>query len=94
VGGRTVSVPGELLLHRQKARVEATTCFQQAIKVARRQKTKSLEMPVAMSLVHLWQPQGKRKAARELLVPIYGCFTEDFDTTDLKEAKALLAELA
>jgi hypothetical protein len=55
VGGRTVSVPGELLLHRQKARVEATTCFQQAIKVARRQKAELLELRVAMSLARFWQ---------------------------------------
>ena len=69
---------------------EAETCFQQALVLARRQGAKSLELRAAMSLSRLWQQQGKRAEARELLAPIYGWFTEGFDTADLKEAKALL----
>ena len=60
----------------------------------RRQEAKSLELRAAMSLAHLWQQQGKQAEAHELLAPIYGWFTEGFDTADLLEAKALLAELA
>jgi predicted ATPase len=63
---------------------------QQALAVARRQEAKSLELRAAMSLVRLWQQQGKRTAAHELLAPIYGWFTEGFDTADLHEAQALL----
>jgi predicted ATPase len=86
---------GELLLawsaenHR-----EAETCFQQALALARRQQAKSLELRAAMSLSRLWQQQGKRAEARELLAPVYGWFTEGFDTADLLEAKALLEELS
>jgi succinate dehydrogenase cytochrome b556 subunit len=61
---------------------------------AGRQEAKSLELRAAMSLARLWQQQYKRAAAYELLAPIYGWFTEGFDTADLKDAKALLAELA
>jgi predicted ATPase len=73
---------------------EAETCFQQALTVARRQQAKSLELRAAMSLARLWQHQGKRAAAHELLAPVYGWFTEGFDTADLREARALLDELA
>ena len=72
----------------------AETAFQQALLVARRQEAKSLELRAAMSLARLWQQQGKRDEARELLAPVYGWFTEGFDTADLQEAKALLEELA
>ena len=72
---------------------EAEACFQQALAVARHQQAKSWELRAAMSLSRLWQRQGKRAAARELLAPIYGWFTEGFDTADLQEAKALLEEL-
>jgi predicted ATPase len=72
---------------------EAEACFQRALGVARRQEAKSLELRAAMSLSLLWQQQGKREEARALLAPIYGWFTEGFDTTDLQEAKALLEEL-
>ena len=72
---------------------EAEACFQQALDVARRQEAKALELRAATSLARLWQHQGKRAAARELLTPIYGWFTEGFDTADLQEAKALLDEL-
>jgi predicted ATPase len=68
--------------------------LQCALDVARRQQAKSLELRAAMSLARLWQQQGKRDEARELLAPIYGWFTEGFDTADLQEAKTLLEELA
>jgi predicted ATPase len=68
--------------------------FERALAVAREQQAKSWELRVAMSLARLWRSQGKRKQARELLGPVYGWFTEGFDTRDLKEAKALLEELA
>ncbi len=61
--------------------------------VARRQEAKSLELRAAMSLARLWQQQGMRAAARDLLAPVYGWFTEGFDTADLQEAKALLEAL-
>jgi predicted ATPase len=72
---------------------EAEACFQQALEIARRQQAKSLELRAATSLSRLWQQQGKRAEARELLAPVYGWFTEGFDTADLQEAKALLDEL-
>ena len=73
---------------------EAESFFQSAIAIARRQQAKSLELRAAMSLARLWQRQGKRAEARELLAPVYGWFTEGFDTADLQEAYALLAALA
>jgi predicted ATPase len=88
---------GEFLLLQEGKRQtfeEVESCFQQARAVARRQQAKSLELRAAMSLARLWQQQGKRTEACELLAPIYGWFTEGFDTADLQEAKALLAELA
>jgi class 3 adenylate cyclase/predicted ATPase len=73
---------------------QAEACFHQALDVARQQQAKSWELRAAMSLARLWQQQGKRAEARELLAPVYGWFTEGFDTADLQEAKALLEELA
>jgi predicted ATPase len=72
---------------------EAEAWLQRALGVACRQEAKSLELRAAMSLARLWQEQGKRAEARELLAPIYDWFTEGFDTADLKEAKALLDTL-
>ncbi len=72
---------------------EAESCFQQALAIARQQQAKSLELRAATSLSRLWQQQGKRAEARELLTSIYGWFTEGFDTADLQEAKGLLAAL-
>jgi len=69
---------------------DAEVRMQQALAVARRQQAKSLELRAALSLARLWQQQGKRAEARELLAPLYGWFTEGFDTADLQEAKALL----
>jgi predicted ATPase len=65
-----------------------------AIKTAREQSARSLELRAATSLARLWRDQGKRDEARHLLAPVYGWFTEGFDTRDLKEAKALLDEVA
>jgi len=72
---------------------EAEACFQQALDLARSQHAKSLELRAAMSLSRLWQQQGKQAAAHALLAPVYGWFTEGFDTADLQEAGALLDEL-
>jgi predicted ATPase len=86
---------GELLLRRSvEHSAQAETCFRQALDIARRQEAKSLELRAAMSLARLWQHQGKRAEAHDLLAPVYGWFTEGFDTADLQDAKALLEELA
>jgi predicted ATPase len=86
---------GELLLHQAILdEKQAEGCFVQALDVARRQQAKSLELRTAMSLSRLWQRQGQRAEAYELLAPIYGWFTEGFDTADLQEAKTLLEALA
>jgi predicted ATPase len=85
---------GTLLL-RQAApdMAHAEACFQQALAVARRQQAKSWELRAATSLARLWQQQGKRQEAHDLLAPVYNWFTEGFDTADLQDAKALLHEL-
>ena len=86
---------GALLLARSaEQHAEAETCLRQALDIARQQQAKSLELRAAMSLSRLWQQQGKRDEARELLAPVYGWFTEGFDTADLQEARTLLEELA
>ena len=72
---------------------KAQEYFEHALAVARQQHAKSWELRAAMSLARLWRDQGKVQQARELLAPVYGWFTEGFDTRDLKEAKALLDEL-
>ena len=80
---------------RQAAKAQAAeACFQRALDVARHQQAKWWELRAAMSLARLWQCQGKRTEARELLAPVYGWFTEGFDTADLHEALALLDALA
>jgi len=88
---------GELLQHVisevQQEELTAEECFQRALAVARHQQAKSWELRAAISLARLWQRQGKRAEAHELLAPIYGWFTEGFDTADLQEAKALLEKL-
>jgi predicted ATPase len=84
----------EILLDKNgSAAEEAEGLFGQALEIARRQDAKLLELRAATSLARLWQRQGKRDAARDLLAPVYEVFTEGFDTRDLKEAKALLAAL-
>jgi predicted ATPase len=85
---------GELLLYHAVAQPgEAETYFQQVLEVARRQRAKSLELRAAMSLARLSQGQGKRAEAHQLLAEVYGWFTEEFDTADLQEVKALFDEL-
>jgi DNA-binding winged helix-turn-helix (wHTH) protein/predicted ATPase/type II secretory pathway predicted ATPase ExeA len=74
--------------------VEAAACFHRAIDMARQQQARSLELRAGVSLARLWQQQGKTAEAGALLAPIYDWFTEGFDTADLREAKALLDELA
>ncbi len=76
------------------AEAEAEACFLKAIDIARRQQAKSLELRAVMNLARVWQKQGKKKEARQMLAEIYGWFTEGFDTVDLQEAKTLLRELA
>jgi predicted ATPase len=73
---------------------KAEAYFEQALAVARAQKARSWELRAAMSMARLWRDQGKRAEARALLAPVYGWFTEGFDTLDLKEAKTLLDDLA
>ncbi|HEV8712368.1 MAG TPA: hypothetical protein VGX03_06005 [Candidatus Binatia bacterium] len=77
-----------------QAEAEAEAYFHKAIEIARRQQAKSLELRAVMNLSRLWHKQGKKKKARQVLVEIYGWFTEGFDTKDLQEAKALLDELS
>ena len=87
-------VQGELLLRQAVPNEsQAEACFQQALAIARRQQIKSWELCAAMSLARLWQRQGKRAEAWELLAAIYGWFTEGFDTADLQDARALLDAL-
>jgi predicted ATPase len=86
---------GVLLLRKPETpQAEAEVWLQRALDVARHQEAKSLELRAAMSLARLWQQQGKRAAAYDLLAPIYGWFTEGFDTADLQEARALLDALS
>jgi predicted ATPase len=85
---------GVLLLQQPETpQAEAEAWLQRALNVAHHQEAKSLELRAAMSLARLWQQQGRRAEARDLLAPLYGWFTEGFDTADLQEAKALLDEL-
>jgi predicted ATPase len=86
---------GEIaLLSPEPDAAKAEAYFERALAVARAQQAKSWELRAAMSMARLWRDQGKRDEARDLLAPVYGWFTEGFDTLDLKEAKALLDELA
>jgi class 3 adenylate cyclase/predicted ATPase len=94
---------GELLLQSRQVKdksevtnsqTEAEACFHKAIEIARKQQAKSLELRAVMSLSRLWQQQGKKDKAQQLLAELYGWFTEGFDTKDLQEAKALLEELS
>ena len=88
-------IAGEIALKSpQPDAAKAEKYFECALAVARAQRAKSWELRAAMSLARLWRDQGKAQQARELLAPVYGWFTEGFDTRDLKEAKALLQELA
>ena len=100
-GGEHFSLPeihrikGKLLLASSvDLKDAAETAFGEALSLARAQQAKPLELRAATSMARLWRSQGKPQQARELLAPVYGWFTEGFDTRDLKEAKALLEELA
>ena len=86
---------GELLLQTspQQQVGEGEAYLHQALEIARRQQAKSWELRIALSLSRLWQHQGQHAKARELLAEVYSWFTEGFDTADLQEAKALLADL-
>jgi len=81
------------LLSPQPDAARAEAYFERALAVARKQQAKSLELRAATSMARLWRDQGKRQQAYDLLTPVYGWFTEGFDTLDLKEAMALLGEL-
>ena len=86
---------GELLLQQSSDNSTTTeACFHHAIAIAQNQQAKSLELRAASSMARLWQQQGKRQEAHDLLAPVYGWFTEGFETADLQDAKALLDELA
>jgi predicted ATPase len=88
-------IAGEIALKSLASDTEkAEKYFEHALSIARAQQAKSWELRAAMSMARLWRDQGKPQQARELLAPVYGWFTEGFDTLDLKEAKALLEELA
>jgi predicted ATPase len=88
-------VAGEIALKSpERDTVKAEAYFERALAVARQQQAKSWELRAAMGMARLWRDQGKRDEAHGLLAPVYGWFTEGFDTLDLKEAKALLDELA
>jgi predicted ATPase len=88
-------IAGEIaLMSPQQNAAKAEAHFERALEVARHQQAKSWELRAAMSVARLWRDQGKRDEARDLLAPVYGWFTEGFDTRDLKEAKALLEERA
>jgi predicted ATPase len=87
-------VAGEIAIRSPRPDLDAAQAhFERALKLARAQQAKSWELRAAMSMARLWRDRGKRDAARELLAPVYGWFTEGFDMLDLKQAKALLEEL-
>jgi predicted ATPase len=87
-------IGGEIALMRATPDMpKAEEYFERALTAARRQEEKSWELRAATSMARLWRDQGKRDEARDLLAPVYGWFTEGFDTRDLKEAKVLLDEL-
>jgi predicted ATPase len=88
-------IAGEIALKSSEPdAAKAEAYFERALAIARQQQAKSWELRSAASMARLWRDQGKRDEARELLAPVYGWFTEGFDTLDLKQAKALLEELA
>jgi predicted ATPase len=85
---------GEIVLTSSEPDAAKTEAyFERALEVARAQQAKSWELRAAMSMARHWRDQGKRQQARALFTPVYGWFTEGFDTLDLKEAKALLNDL-
>jgi predicted ATPase len=94
-GAEVNRVAGEIALQPpEPGSTKAEMYFDRALIVAHAQRAKSWELRAAMSMARLWRNQGKPQQARELLAPVYAWFTEGFETRDLKEAKALLAQLA
>jgi predicted ATPase len=90
----TYRIAGELtLMSPEPNAAKAEAYLERALAIARSQQAKSWELRAAMSMARLWRDQGKRQHAYDLLAPVYGWFTEGFDTLDLKQAKALLDEL-
>ena len=88
-------IAGEItLLSQRQSAANAEAYFERALTVARAQQAKSWELRAAMSMARVWRDQGKHQQARDLLAPVYGWFTEGFDTLDVKQAKALLDALA
>jgi predicted ATPase len=88
-------IGGEIaLMSPKRDAAKAEACFERALAVTRAQQAKSWELRTAISMARLWREQGKRDEARDLLAPVYDWFTEGFDMLDLKQAKALLDELA
>ena len=88
-------IAGEIaLMSPEPDAAKAEAYLERALAVARKQQAKSSELRAAMSVARLWRDQGKPQQAREVLAPVYGWFTEGFDTSDLKEAKALLDALS
>ena len=85
---------GEIALKAREDRAKIVAHFNQALTIARAQQAKSWELRATMSMARLWYDEGKRKEARDLVVPIHGWFTEGFETRDLKEARGLLGELS
>ena len=87
-------IAGEIaLMASESEAIKAEAYFERSLDIARAQQAKSWELRAAMSMARLWRDQDKRQQAYDLLAPVYGWFTEGFDTLDLKEAKALLDEL-
>jgi predicted ATPase len=88
-------IAGEIaLLSSEPDLAKAEAYFERALAVAREQQAKSWELRAAMSMARLWRDQGRRPQARDILAPVYGWFTEDFGTLDMKQARAMLDELA
>ena len=95
MGGKVHRIAGEIaLMAPSPDTAKAEADFSRAQSIAQTQGAKSWELRASMSMARLWRDQGRRDEARELLAPVYGWFTEGFGTCDLKEAKALLSELA
>ena len=93
-GAEINRIAGEIALKSpERDAAKAQSYFERALTVARQQQAKSWELRATMSLARLWRDQGKPQQARDLLAPVYGWFTEGFDTRDLKDAKAMLTEL-
>jgi predicted ATPase len=88
-----LTLQSKVLGPQSKGEEEAEECFHRAIAIAQKQRAKSLELRATVSLAQLWHPQGKHHEAHRVLSEIYRWFTEGFDTKDLQEAKAVLAEL-